>query len=210
MQEYKKPHISAYIQTIASAFNLDYDHVKATLLHAHPELQNRKECANCGASMGVNVYKADILNALLLLKCAEAVRARIDKGLPFTEANLVHLPSLPTTDAVRKRASQLAALNYIHQPKGKSRTGFYLITTWGWAALRGEQVPKSVHVFRGEIVERSEEKTTLGEMFRTHTDKVQKALAARKAVENDYRADVSGYDVCTWQTISGYAEGAIL
>ena len=208
--QYKDPNLAKYVRKICDTFNLDYEYVKATLIATYPELKDRSVCANCSASMVVNEYKADILNAVLLLKCAEQVYKNMEAGKPFTEANLVHVPSLPTTDAVRRRSSQLAALNYLHQPKGKKRTGYYLITTWGWAALRGDAVPKSVHVFRGEIVKRSEETTTLAEMFRTHKDKVENAIKARKTVENDYRADVGGFNVNTWQTIAGYAQDTLL
>ncbi len=63
--------------------------------------------------------------------------------------------------------------------------------------------------FRGELGERSEETTNLPEMFRMHRDKVEASLARGKAVANDHRADVSGYDPVRWTEFGGYAEGTL-
>lgn len=200
--EYKKPEISVFIQTICSAYKLDYAHVKATLTVNHPELFKKDECANCGASMEMTVYNADVFSALLLLKTATAVRHRLQQGIPFTEANMIHVPTLDTTDAIRHRTSICKYLNYLQQPKNKKNSGYWVITQWGWKALRGEKVPSEVKVFRGKMVERSDKLTTLSRLFQDYEERVEGALAKRKMVQDDYRSDVRDYKKTEWSQFS--------
>lgn len=209
-KDYRRPNLAQYVRFICEKHDLNYDYVKAQLTTAYPELRDKTTCANCGANMEIKIHRADIATALLLIKMAEQVRSNLQKGIPFTEANLVHTPTLPTTDAIRHRTTIASYLNFVKQPDDKKKSGHWLITNWGWAALRGEQVKATATEFRGEIIERSEETITLGEMFKVHTDKVERALAARKAVKADYRADVREYDLNTWVEVSGYAEGGTL
>jgi len=205
--EYKKPQISAFIQTIVNAYGLDYGHVKATLTVNHPELFKKECCANCGASMEMTVYNADVFSAILLKKVAEAVRENIRKGVPFTEANMIHVPTLATTDAIRHRTTICKYLNYLQQPPSKKNSGYWLVTNWGWKALRGEAVPCEVKVFRGELVSREDDNgkrktTTLGDLFSGYNERMATALERRDAVQEDYRADVRDYNKIEWAQFS--------
>lgn len=187
--------------------NLDY--LMATLESNVPELKNKKECINCGRSMEHYLVKADILNGVLLKRCAEKVRENIRKGIPFTEANMILVTELDTSNAVIRRASQLKFLNLIQQPKNKQRTGYYVITNWGWKLLGGGEVPKSVTMFNGKIVSRSEDTITLEQMFKQHRLKISEAVARRRKVRNDYRADVSDYDPTEWTEYVGIQKGEL-
>lgn len=203
--DYKKPKMSQYIRTICDKFDLDYGHVRAVLQVNHPELFQKEHCANCNASMKVEVYRADVFTAILLLKTAEVVRHNVSKGMNFTEANMVHVPTLPTTDAIRHRTTIARYLNYMQQPKTKRNSGYWVITHWGWKALRGDPVPHEVKIFRKKLVERSDSTTTLAGMFRDYEGRVEQSLERRQAVENDYRADVRTYDPIEWVKLEQYA-----
>ena len=84
----------------------DVDYVRACLQSRYPALFNRKRCPNCGMSMVIQTYKADLHNALFLLAMGRAVSKNLKKGENFTEANKVHIPTLGIPDAVRKRETQ--------------------------------------------------------------------------------------------------------
>lgn len=195
---------------IANRFNIEPDYLRAVLITNFPELKDKSTCANCGASMEISLYSPDILDALLLLKIAEEVRNRMKKGMSFTEANLVHVPTLLTTDGIRHRTTRCSYLNYIKQPKEVSNTGNWLITQWGWKALRGEPVPKTVRYFRGKLIDRGEETITLSGMFQIHRDKVQEAIARRKKVRSDYVAEVKDYNPSEWAEFDGVVTGQLI
>jgi hypothetical protein len=162
-----------------------------------------ESCYNCNRSMLVSVYTADILDGLLILAMAREVRRLQDEGLPFTEANQVYLPELPVTQGVLKRQTKCDYLGLIKQPKGLKGTGRWVLTEWAWNALRGGTIPRSAHYWEGRLIKRSEETTTLTEMFRTHTDLVEAAIARSKAPRSDYRAAVGLYSASDWSEYAG-------
>ena len=170
----------------------------ATVSTAWKDLKDKKKCPNCGAPVHAQRYSAGPGVALLLLKMAKEVRHRTNKGIPFTEANKVHIDSLDIATPIKKKQSVAKYLNLIQQPPKWRKSGYWLITNWGWKALRGEPIPKYVTVFRGKVEERSEETITLQEMLNQHKENVERAIALRKAVETDYRADVREYDAPQW------------
>lgn len=213
-QETQQGRIGTLVHFICEQHGLDENYVRAQLVVNFPELKDKKHCPNCGAGMVIQKYTANLTNAILLLKCAEVVRDELRKGIKnFTESNLVHVPSLVhtkgATEAVTKSATQCSYLNFIKQPKDKKGSGFYVVTNWGWKILRGEEVPDWVKVFRGEIIERSEQTTTLAKMFRTHVDKVNKQIELRKKIQADYRTDVRNYDPIEWADFGGIGEGKL-
>lgn len=191
----------------------DPEMLRSTVAQSWHALKDKEHCPNCAAGMIQNVYTADLHTGLLLYKAAQEVQLAVKKGKPFTEANLVHVPTLVhsqgATEATTKNVAISQYLNFMHQPDSKKRTGFYVITTWGWKALAGEPVPKWVKVWRGEIVERSTETTTLKQMFQTHRDRVQKSVAMRRRIEADYTEDVRDYDPIEWRDFGGYQEGLL-
>jgi len=209
-KEYHKGKIGAMAHVIADIYKLDEGHLRATLAANFPELKDKTKCANCGANMEVKRYTASTLTAVLLLKIAQQVKHNLTKTDNFTEANKVHVPTMPASDGIRHQVTIASYLGLVHQPKEWSGSGYWLITTWGWKALRGETVPKYVSYFRGELTNRSEEQVTLSEMYETHKDKVESAIARRKKVQADYRADVSDYDPREWYEVESYAKGKLI
>lgn len=209
-KEYRAGKIKALVETVAlyaagnpdlildCKMKNDWSLLHATLSSSLEGYGKRDICFNCGYHMKIAVYTAGIMQGLLLMRMAEAVAKAKAGGKTFTEANCIHIPSLITTDGIRHSITQASYLNLVAQPKKSSQSGHWAITSRGWAALTGKPIPKYAKYWRGELIERSEEMTTLSEMFRTHTAKVIAAIARRKAVKEDYRADISQYDATKW------------
>lgn len=169
----------------------------------------RDKCYNCKRSMKITEYTADLHDALLILAMAREVKKNRDNTNlfnGFTEANKVHIPTLNATQATLKRQTKCDYLGLIKQPANWKGTGYWLLTKWAWKALRGEAIPKSVKYWEGNLIGRSEETTTLAEMFGTHTELVQKAIAKRNAVRADYRADYQDYNPSDWSSFGGYIQ----
>lgn len=149
----------------------NYDLLKAHLRRNIPELNNREVCPNCEASMIGYTFVFDAYNAYLLMKMGEVVQSRLSAGLPFTEANKVHVPTLQASHAIKCRTTQSSKLGLIVQERNESGRrvgGTWIITRRGWQALRGEAVPKQVSVWRGKIEERCTDMTTLREALTIH------------------------------------------
>jgi len=166
----------------------------------------RDKCFNCKRSMKISVYTADLLDALLLLAMSKEVKKNLTKGMAFTEANRVHLPTLKTTQGILKRSTKCDYLGFLKQPEKWRGSGYWLLTTWAWKALGGEKVPKSVNYWEGNLIGRSEEMTTLSDMFRLHGDLVKSQIAKRKAVRSDYRINFEDYKPNDWSELGGYVE----
>ncbi len=175
----------------------DQDRLWATVRHNIPDLQDVSKCM-CGRSMKVSLYEADLHDALLILAMARVVRENVRKGMSFTEANKVHIPTLQATQATLKRQTKCDYLGLIKQQKNWSGTGFWCLTRWAWQALRGDPIPKAVKYWEGQLLGRSKAMTTLGEMFENHKELVRLALAKHKAVKADYRAKFEDYDRSEW------------
>lgn len=166
----------------------------------------RDKCYNCARSMKITIYTADLLDALLLLAMAKQVAENLKKGMHFTDANKVHLPTLGVTQGISKRSTKCDYLGFIKQPKDWRGSGYWLLTGWAWKALGGEKVPKAVKYWEGHLIGRSEELTTLGEMFGTHTDLINRALRMRKSIKADHRHKFSDYKPSDWSDFGGYVE----
>ncbi len=173
------------------------------------QIHDPTKCPNCGRGMEIKIYKADLHAALFLLAMAREVRANLEKGMSFTEANKVHVPSLPVTNAVSKHITHCDYLNFVKQSKELKGTGYWFITTWGWKALRGDRVPAHAKYWAGNLIGRSEETITLSEMFRTHRELVAKAIELRKSVRSDHRDAFRDYDPREWAPYAGNAEGSL-
>lgn len=181
--------------------------LKTALAHNYPELKNPKDCPNCGASMVQYEFVFDCLDAVLLLTMASEVMLSIKAGHSFSDANAVRIQKLPTASyAMKSRTSQMSKLGLVTQCRtkaGKRIPGLWLITKRGWAALRGEAVPKRVISWRNAIQERPEELITLSEAFKVHSDKVAEAIMLNKLPKADYRRYFSDYNPSSW---AGYGE----
>lgn len=163
-----------------------------------------KECFNCSRSMKIQVYTAGVGHALLLLAMAKAVREEQEKGVEFTKANRVHIDRMPIATSIKKQSSQLGYLGLIHQVADGSHSGYWLITAWGWKALRGEPIPRAVKYWDRKLIERSVHTTTLGAMMQTHREKVDRQVRLGKKVKGmDHRSEIAGYDPVEWAEYAG-------
>lgn len=175
----------------------DQDRLWANVQASIPELKDKTKCI-CGQSLKISLYEADLHDALLIYAMAQVVRENIKKGMTFTEANKVHIPTLQATQATLKRQTKCDYLGLIKQQPNWSGTGFWCLTRWAWQALRGDPIPKQAKYWEGHLLGRSKAQTTLGEMFENHKQLVILALAKRKAVKADYRARFEDYDRREW------------
>lgn len=172
-------------------------------LHAvAPTLADKTRCANCGASMSEYIFEFDSLDAILLLKMATEVRRKQNMEIDFTEANKTRVQQLDTTYAIKSRTTQCSKLGLIAKLKndeGSHISGTWVITTRGWDALRGKAVQKWVKVFRGEILERSEETITIGEAFLNF-----------KGKKETYQDEMTSYEPSEWVHIAGLHQGELI
>lgn len=173
--------------------------------------EKKEECFNCGRSMRIQVYTASVGHALLLLAMAKAVREELNKGVEFTKANRVHIDRLPIATSIKKQQSQLGYLGLIHQVADGKRSGYWLVTKWGWKALAGGQIPRAVKYWDKKLIARSQHMTTLREMMQTHNDKIKKQIALGKAVKMmDHRSEIASYNPVEWAEYGGVIDQDIL
>lgn len=211
LEEGKLPKLWPYLVQLQKehpeAFD-DPDTLRRTVSGPWAALKDPSSCPNCLRGMEIKVYKADLHNALFLLAMARAVGENMEKGMSFTEANRVHAPSLPVSNTVSKRITQCDYLGFVKQPDKLRRTGYWVITSWGWKALAGEPVPAAAKYWNGKLKERSSQTITLSEMFKVHRDLVMKAARMKKKV-NDHTAEIGEYNPKDWAPFAGYEEGQL-
>ena len=186
------------------------DLLYASLCASIPGFEDRTHCINCGASMAEYIRELDIFAAILLKGMGRIVKQRVEAGMPFTEANKVHIAgeqSIPFGSKLYANiTSKLGLIAKLKEP-GKSR---WVITKRGFAALRGEAVPARVVIFRGRILERPEETTTLQEVFTRHTTRMRELEKRGKSTRGDRRAEYADYDPNEWVKIAGHHDGTLL
>lgn len=187
----------------------DVDYLMAVLRSSFPEITDRTQCPNCGTSMKIVVYTADLHDALLILAMARKVRQNRNAGMNFTDANKIHMPTLQVSNTTIKRQTKCDYLGLMKQPDTLRNTGYWVLTHWAWKALKGHSIPKSAYYWQGQKQGRSEETTTLSHMFKTHVDLVQKAIAHSRKVRSDYRDEISNYDPAEWSDYFGVKEGVL-
>lgn len=184
----------------------DVKYLNATLRANLKDYGDPAHCYNCGRSMKVTVYTADLHDALLILAMGREVRKNLEKGIKFTDANKVHLPTLNVTNATNKRSTKCDYLGLIKQPENWRGSGYWLLTHWGWKALGGQPIPRSVRYWEGHLLSRSQETTTLPDMFKVHQDLVELAIQKQKAIKADYRAKFEDYHPWEWTEFGGYIQ----
>lgn len=172
---------------------------------AVPELKDHSKCI-CGRSMKITLYEADLHDALLILAMGREVKKNMRAGMQFTEANKVHIPTLKATQATLKRQTKCDYLGLVKQQPNWSGTGYWCLTRWAWQALRGEPIKKAAKYWEGQLLGRSIATTTLQEMFDNHRDLVNLAIAKRKAIKADYRAQFEDYDRSEWTAFADAPE----
>jgi len=176
----------------------DKDRLWASLCVSIPELRDKSKCTGCGRSMKATIYEADLHDALLILAMAREVKKNISKGMTFTEANKVHIPTLKTTQATLKRQTKCDYLGLIKQSPNWSGTGYWLLTRWAWQALRGDPIHKAAKYWEGNLLGRSIAMTTLDEMFSKHKSLVESAIEKKRVIKADYRAKFEDYNRSDW------------
>ncbi|MDE1944800.1 MAG: hypothetical protein KGI03_00810 [Patescibacteria group bacterium] len=190
---------------LAMARDGDFGHLHA-VIGANDQGYGRKdECYNCGAGMHLNIYTLDVEMCLLLRRMAVEVDRELKNGTPFTQANLVHVMRLETTDAVRHAVTRARYLGLVAQNPKAKHTGYWVITRWGWRLLSGGAVSKHATYWRRQLLERSTEMTTMAEAMNTHLESEKRALARGKVLKNDYRADIAAWNPEEWTGMGGYA-----
>ena len=213
--QYKQGELPKVVEAIALQFKLDPKYVSAWVSVNFPQIMKKEECGNCGASMVQYVYVLDCLDALLVYGMGKIIKERLKRGVPFSEANAVHLQTeLNRYYSVPSRSTQCAKLGLITkvlnaQGKHDRRRG-WLITTRGWDFLRGQPVPSQVKVFRNQIEERFDTTITISQAFQVHRDLVQRAHMNHKNPRNDYTAELDTYRPSDWFEVAGVQQGALL
>lgn len=165
-QQYKKGQIGKFVGAVCTQYKLDPNEVTEFLLFTFPELKNKKQCANCKANMAIYEHRIDSIDVLLLVGMGKIVGDRLKSGIPFTDANKVHIQSeLNKYYSVASRSSWCAKLGLITKVLKKDGTqdqkAGWLITKRGFEFLAGKSVPAKVQTFRNRITERFEEMTTI-------------------------------------------------
>lgn len=153
---------------------------------AFPTLKEKHRCYNCDASMVIKGYNITWIDVELLRGMARRVRMNQEKGMPFHEANKVHVQTQGLYNAIECRttvARYFGLITMVKTKEGKHDTkAGWLITKRGWDFLKGEPVPRKVHATRNKIVERFPDDTIT-------IDKVKGYTKADSAdVEYYYRA----------------------
>ena len=70
-------------------------------------------------------------------------------------------------------------------------------------------MPKSVVVFRGQILERPEELTTLPEVLQLYSYKIKGIISKGKSPKVDLRRSFEGYSHNDWVHIAGMNQGEL-
>jgi hypothetical protein len=205
---YKPGQLNIYLQTAIdlikedSSLLNDIESLKNQIKIAIPSLYDRSVCYNCNASMKVYTIRFDSLDALLLISMAKEVRKRFENYKDFTIANQVHITRMEIPHSIQCRTTQASKLGLVAQllnKDGKRVPSVWVITRRGWKALNGEKVPARVEVFRGSIVERDDDVTTLSEALKTViTRKTKDGELVKPREIDDYRNSESSYLPDEW------------
>lgn len=178
-------------------------------------IHDKSTCPNCKASMLSYWFEFDTTDAAMLVAMSRIVRARLDKGILFTESNQVHVPSMNTSSyTMKSRTTKMAKLGLVAKvlKNGKHVGGYWLITRRGWQALAGIPVPKRVESFRNEIIERDNtEKVTISQVFANWKDTKRDMLSRGKKLKTDYSEEVSEYENHNdWVHLGGIQPGELV
>lgn len=184
----------------------DPERLWANMVHQIPELADRSVCPNCKASMAEYADTLDINDALLILNMARIVNRKVAAGINFTEANKLRVSSEDIHHTQKCRTTKCSKLGLI----AKAGNAQWSITKRGWAALKGEPVPKIRVTFRKQILERPEDMTTLSHVFAEHRSKMQTLQNKKKALKNDKRSEFDDYDQSQWVHVVGLHQGELL
>lgn len=166
---YNAGNLPNMLVTIAERFELNPAELNAFMHHRFPEIKDKSTCPNCQASMDEYVHSFDYSDACLLMAMARDVRRNLEKRMNFTEANSVHVPTLPITNTARCRTTWASKLGLVVKTKSpvskRSLPSMWTLTSRGWKVLGGELIPKTVRVWRNKRIDNPEGMTTIGEVL---------------------------------------------
>jgi len=129
-----------------------------------------EKCQICDAKVKKYKSSMNIVITQALIKISRAVYIKA-QNKPFTEANDIYISRLPKeiemTHEERSNISKLRVHGLIAKVKENDevKRGRWLITRQGWAYLRGEEITNTVTHFRNRVIDRSDDKTTIGEVM---------------------------------------------
>lgn len=211
----RKSKIENMLAYICTKWKIHYETFMDDIVAEYPDILNPKNCANCGASMNEYIYTLDSLDCLLLLGMGKIVKTRLEVGMPFTDANQVHLQKeLNDYYSVPSRSTQCSKLGLIAKIKTKAgkhdRSKGWLITSRGFDFLAGKRIPKKVRVWRRKIEEHFDDTITLLEAQEIHKDLIMRQIAAKKDPKGDYRREFEAHNPADWYEIAGPHEGKLL
>ncbi len=204
-EHYHKGNIGVMLTAICNTYNLSIPEVKAFIYKNFPEMEDKKKCANCRASLAIYIFIVDTFDALLLLGMGKIVDMKKRTGLAFNLSNRVHVQSeLNQYYSVASRTSKCAKLGLIAKIKGEDglhdRREGWCITKRGFDFLANRPVPRRVESFRNHITERFGETITISELCTFKTSEGRE-LSTYK----NYHFD----KLQTW-SVSGYAQGSLI
>lgn len=210
-KQYNPGKITPIIKVIASILREethlfeDYDKLIERVKETIPELDNKKRCPNCTASMVQYAYNVDVMDVSLVIGMANQIRKIKKTGIDFTEANKIHIPTLQVSDAVRHRTTKCAKLGLVakHKKDGKHTGGMWVITRRGFEALRGLDIPTGVIAWRGKTIEQAEETTTFAKVITGYRLKV------KVGKEEQHHKEVVKYNQNEWIDFAGYNNGRL-
>jgi len=184
----------------------DYGLLHSTISYNVPGYGAKDACVGCGRSMKITVYEADLQDGLLIYAMARAVREEMRKGIPFTEANKVHIPTLVASHATLKRQTKCDYLGLVKQQENWRGSGYWCLTGWAWKLLRGDAIPESVKYWEGKMLGRSDKIITLSQIFQKHRDRIERAIQKRQEIAHDHRAEFADYSQSEWSEFGGYID----
>lgn len=193
---YRKPRIGQFVAAICEQYKLEPKEVAAFLFHNFPELKNRERCANCEASMREYPCIMTYFAAELLCEMQGIVHKNLERAKNFTEANMVHRKQITKGYTIASQFTIAAKLGLVAKIMRKNEDGEtvhdqekgWCITSRGFEFLAGKPVPAKVMVFRNQIQERFGEMTTMTEVYRGESKKVEEILKTNAGVMERYHA----------------------
>lgn len=207
-----KPLIKIIVRMLSKSPSLimNIDNLMARVEEEIPELKNKTHCANCGASMVQYEYNVDVINTTLVIGMAAELKKRIAAGKQFTQANIIHVPTLPISNAARCRTTRCKKLGLIAKYNGEKSKGKWVITKRGFAALKGEAIPTGIIVWRGETIERAEKNTTFAQVKKDYITKITNYIEKHnEQPKGGTSAEVMNYESNEWVQFAGTHEGKL-
>lgn len=146
------------------------DDLMAYLARQIAGFDDDKHCLLCGGSTKAYIHAVTIRDVVLLTAMAATVKRR-KRTMSFTEANKVEPAKLNIGLGPWKRLGYARKLGLIAPIQDSGPVKEWAITRRGWAALRGEPVPKAILVFKDRILERDSDKITVPEIISEYRKK---------------------------------------